>query len=404
MNLGGRLSWWAFGKWRHHYREWRSQNAEIRRAYPVVRCVGGRIESHSRRALLCYILDPFLDGYDPARAHRHSNHWHVIEIVKILYECGFAVDVTDYRNRRAPDGCRYDLVVGLDVGFATACRRARKRTPPVKLLLGTGAQTDQVAEAENGRLRALASRRGAMLRRRCRRRADDGPDYANAIAVVGNEWVLDTYRKRCDAALFAVPNTIIDGVVPVLAGKDFPTARKRFLWLASYAAVSRGLDVCLEVFRDAPDLELFVCGNIAHEKDFTAIYQHELKGCTNIHEIGWVDVTSREFQELVRQCAFILYPSASDGMPGSVINGMAAGLIPVVTEAAGVDTGGFGHIIQDCTPECVMNIVRTVSERDAAELDGEAKEVLEFTRRRYSKDAFSKAFRQCLDATLAMHE
>ena len=138
MNLGGRILWWTFGKWRHHYRLWRSQNAEIYRAYPVVRYAGGRQEGHSRRALLCYILEPFLEGYDPARAHRHSNHWRVIEIVKALQERGFNVDVTDYRNRRAPDGRRYDFVVGLDVGFASACRRIRKRTPPLKLFLGTG--------------------------------------------------------------------------------------------------------------------------------------------------------------------------------------------------------------------------------------------------------------------------
>ncbi len=386
------IKWWLLGKWRHHYREWQSANAEIRRKYPTVYNVCRAVKPE-QKALVCYLLRPFLPDYSQEEARQHSNHWRVRQLVELLNEFGFEVDVTDYRNHDAPDGRNYKLVIGLDVGFYSACGQLGKKNDVMKILLGTGAHTEQVARAEKARLSALYRRRGYKLKRRSRTRQDKGPGIADAIFVVGNEWVKNTYRERSTARIFEMPNTIIPGLTSTIANKDFRQARKRFLWLASYAAVHRGLDLLLEVFAKLPEFELYVCGSIKHERDFIDVYRNELNNLPNIHFGGWIDVTSDQFAKLTEKCAYLIYPSASDGMPGSVVNGMAAGLIPVVTLESGMDTGGYGKLIPVCTLEAIRSLVMELGEANPLELKHEAEALVEFARSRFSKKEFVKVLR-----------
>lgn len=399
--LAGRVfakaRWWGYTKWRHVLSPLLWRLRERRRVYPVVRGVRGN-QPATRKALLDFVVEPFLPGYDGSAAKTHSNWSHVVTMAELLNEMGYEVDVTDWRNRRAPPARNYDVVLGVHQAFTASCRRPAPNC--TKIYLGTGAWGEQAVSGEEARLRQLRERRGVGLRRRYRVELDRGPLYADAVFVLGSEWVCQTYRDVVDVPILSYPNTVIDGVRTTLRGKCFSEARSRFLWLSGFAAVHRGLDVVLEVFRDLPRCELWVCGSIEHEHDFMALYRAELTETPNIHFVGWVDVTGDVFAEITSKCAYLLYPSASDGMPGSVVTAMASGLVPLVTREAGIDTGGLGRLIPECTPECVRGLVLDAAGRDPAELAREADRVVAFTRTRYSEDAFRTAFRECLCAVL----
>jgi len=266
--------------------------------------------------------------------------------------------------------------------------------------LGTGAHADQVKLAENHRLRQLKRRRGIACRRRYRLIADKGPDIADAIFVIGDNWVRETYSRRTSARIFPICNTVVDGVVTTLDTKDFNKARKAFLWIASYAAIHRGLDVLLEVFADISDLELHICGGIEYEKDFFQFYRKQLLETRNIYFHEFVDVTSDVFTSITSQVGYVIYPSASDGMPGSVVNSMAAGLVPLLTREAGIDTGGFGKIINECNNNVIRNTVLRASAVKPETLRKEAEQVAEFARRRYSIEAYCTQFKDSMEAVL----
>ena len=366
------LKWRLFVKWSRLFIDLRNRRRAMYRAYPVVRGLKRGL-GESRRALLDYVVDPFLPLPDGNMKSWHSNWRESQLIASILLDMGYTVDVTDWRNMRAPSAREYDLVLGVHEAYSVSC--ARRPREAMKIYLGTGAYAGQAIAAEEERLEGLERRRGTRLRRRYRTTMDRGPHLSDAVFAMGDDWVCETYRKAVNVPVFQYPNIITGGVKDSLAGKDFTRATRRFLWQASFAAVHRGLDILLDVFRATPECELWVCGGIECEHDFVSLYRKELRETNNIHFLGWMDVSGRDFCMMASQCAYIIYPSASDAMPGSVINCMAAGLIPIVTKESGVDTGGLGRLIASVDLDVVRALVIEASEADARDVEERAHQV-----------------------------
>jgi hypothetical protein len=83
-----------------------------------------------------------------------------------------------------------------------------------------------------------------------------------------------------------------------------------------------------------------------------------LYGQQNIHPVGFVGINSRKFSDVVRKCAFLIYPSCAEGQSGAVVQGMHSGLIPMVTIEAGVDMDDFGIILpSDSLDEIEKNVL-----------------------------------------------
>jgi hypothetical protein len=78
-----------------------------------------------------------------------------------------------------------------------------------------------------------------------------------------------------------------------------------------------------------------VCSYFKSEKDFCALYQHELFASPNVFPIGRINVRSAQFQRLLADTAFAILPSASEGSPGSIIQCASGGLIPVISRYCG---------------------------------------------------------------------
>ena len=128
--------------------------------------------------------------------------------------------------------------------------------------------------------------------------------------------------------MFEVPNPSAVSY-PWFEDKDFAAARTRFLWIGSRGLVHKGLDLVLEAFARMPEVHLTVCGPIHEEPAFEAAFRRELYETPNIETLGWVDIASPAFAELLKRTVALVYPSAAEACCGTVVNSMQAGLIPV---------------------------------------------------------------------------
>ena len=110
-----------------------------------------------------------------------------------------------------------------------------------------------------------------------------------------------------------------------------------------------------------PQYRLRVCGPVHGEQDFVSAYHKELFETPNIRTIGWVDIGSREFADITKQCIGLIYPSSCEGGGGTVITCMHAGLIPIVSYESSVDLNGFGVMLMNCSIEEITRSIEMIS-------------------------------------------
>lgn len=394
-----RAAWWhGFDRWRRKFADAVARHREITKPYPLLQNVGG-VPSSRKRALLCYNVDPFLSDFDATQFRSHCNRWRSTKIVELLGLCDYQVDATDWRNMHSPPGRDYDLVFGLGRAFTASCKKKEASTKTI--YFGTGTAAEQTIAAEHAGIRELRKRRGQACRARPLWR-DRGQRLADAIFVVGDRWTQNTYQPT-DAPIYECPNSVVDGIADTTPHRRFEEARRNFLWMAAYGAIRRRLDIVLEAFSELPDYNLWICGGIEYERDFFQLYRRELTELPNVRYMGRVDVTSEQFAEITSRCGYILCPSRSDGMPGSVVNSMAAGVVPMVTEEAGMDTGGLGIGIPEIENDTIRELVIQAADADPIQLKRQAQQVCSFARARYSQQAFRDAFRRHLTEVLEYH-
>jgi glycosyltransferase involved in cell wall biosynthesis len=223
---------------------------------------------------------------------------------------------------------------------------------------------------------------------------------ANAIVGFGNEFNMNSWREAFNIPVYPFDNYGFKETGFVFDSKDFSKARRNFLFFASKSQMQKGLDLLLEIFPKHPHLHIYICSGYKRELDFCACYHMELYDTANIHPIGYVRVNGPKYNELVRKCAFVIAPSCSEGQPGSVVQCMYSGLIPLVTKEAGIDTEDFGITFADDSLEEIERVIIDVSELPETwhrEHSTRTREVSEY---KFSEDAFTDRWRNMLTEIL----
>lgn len=302
---------------------------------------------------------------------------------------GFRVEVCDYDDSRyvPPSDC----VVAIDLHSNLERWEHELPVGCVKILHATGCHWRFQNEAEIQRLRNLQQRRGVELAPRRQVLPTCAAEVADHISLLGNNFTMDTLRPS-GKPLTRIPiSSAYEFESP--HGRDFESAKRRFLWLGSYGMVHKGLDLVLEAFAAMPDLQLTVCGRPEKEEDFFAEYRKELTQLPNISLRGWIALDSPEFLEIARTHAAVVYPSAAEGGGGSVIHCMHAGMLPICTDGASVDLQSFGLLIERGDVGAVRHGVGLVSSMEASELAQRSLASWDYARTVHTRTKFSENYR-----------
>jgi glycosyltransferase involved in cell wall biosynthesis len=156
----------------------------------------------------------------------------------------------------------------------------------------------------------------------------------------------------------------------------------------------------LEIFPKYPDLHLYICSEFAKEADFCSCYHKELHETPNIHPIGWITVNGPKYDELVKKCAFVIHPTCSEGQPGSVVQCMYSGLIPLVTKETGIDTEDFGITFEGDGLEEIERVILEVSRQPESWHRERSIRTRKVSEKKYSEDAFMERWRNMLGEIL----
>lgn len=292
--------------------------------------------NYQKKVLVSYITHPF-------RRHSlsHTNYYAVTSAAKIFNELGYAVDVINYEGK-VPNLEKYDVIYGFGDVFQKYFESGLKGKKTI--YYGSGMHVCHQNSESLRRIKDVFERKGVWLARSARfveKTWTHQTSLVDGIIALGNEVCKKSYSKFYDGKIIELPNNFFKTCNgSYILENKCETANKSFLWFGGPGLVHKGLDLCLDYFVTRPDLTLHICGNIECEPDFTKTYEKELFHTANIHLHGFVKIDSETFKDVLRSCAFLVFPSCSEGgCPGVLTVVGNGGLIPIISKGTSISTG-----------------------------------------------------------------
>lgn len=348
-----------------------------------------------KRALLCYSVAPFL------RARRlHPNELEAQALVTALMRHGYDVDVVDYRRRAIRKG--YDLCFGFGNAYEDQIIRGLSDR---YILYSTGAPASvQVENTLNAMKRAQEH--------------DDVPYSVSSEELIrmpeaiwhAQQKLSDLYLQLGTAAQSAKFSRYYGPEVtyapslyfrsPVAAPRrgevDFAHSRTHFTWFAGRGVLHKGLDICMRVFSERPDLVLHVFYS-NHKAVAPLLHKYGRNG--NIIYHGHIAVDHPKFKETMAKCAFALLPSCSEAMATSVVTQCGnAGLLPVVTEEVGFDFDESSFVpIYTLDDDGLRKTLSLLDECSTKQLLDRSRAAASYTQGKHSIEEYSRKLDQILE-------
>jgi len=357
-------------------------------------------ETHPKGyVLLSHVLRAFLLSPGQPIPIEHHHSWVALQMAKTFLDLGYGVDVINFHNMNFWP--RRDYAVMVDTRWNLERLASVLNVDCIKVLhIDTAHPLFQNA-AEARRLLELQQRRGITLKPWRFEVPHLGIEHADYATMNGNQFSIDTFRYA-GKKIFPVP-VAAPVLYPWPDTKDWEGCRNHFLWLNSGGLIHKGLDLILEAFIDMPECHLTICGPVDGEQNFKRAYHKELYETPNIHTMGWVNVSSDRFIDLTNRCVGILSASCSESRSGSVIGGMHAGLIPIISYESGVDVDGFGVVLPRCSVEEIQRAVRRVASLAGVELQGMARSAWESARKHHTRERWAEVYREAIHSIFALH-
>ena len=369
-----------------HYRQMR----EYEVAYNVNQT------NYEKHCLLQYIVQPFLDNNEYAK-NSHQNQWQVVALAEEIGKFGYNIDVRNWDDRINRLKNRYDLVIDICPGVNDTYNEQMK-SGCCRIAYLTGMNPSVANRNEQMRLNELSERRGVLLPSE-RQPAPLTRDIEkfDAFFYIGNLYNIKSYDEFCLPPVYFIKNTGYTFPFSIRFERKNP---KKFLFLASSGQVHKGLDLLLEIFgKEGFPFELYVCSSFRSEETFCKVYKKELFSTPNIHAVGFVDIMGEQFHEIAETCSFVLLPSCSEGIAGSVLTAMSAGIIPIVSRECGFENDEVIHL-KDCEIESIKTAIRYYGGKNNEWVIKESERVQNLVKERYSEKGFILSIRCALDEVL----
>ncbi len=355
----------------------------------------------TKKVLLSYITEPFTLGL----SYAHTNLRECYTAGEIFNELGYRVDVIDFSSTRRIDFSDYDVIYGM--GAVLERSFYQNARPLVRIFYGTGCNPAFSNIQTILKVRSFKERHGPFLIDSSRivpTSTDAQVLLSDAVIVLGNEFVLNTYRvndpeggnRYCRTDIFF--NDAVDLDVQT---KDFSVAKKHFLWFGSGGLLHKGLDVLIDIFLTRPDLTLHICGAPAREEGFFQFYNPYLSGSPNIVNHGFVKMESPEFLHLMQICGYTVFPSVSEGGAPAILNVMAnGGLVPIVTRSTGVDLDTVGEVLETDSMAGFAEAIDHAAAAPEEVLKQRAVQAKQYVRENYSFDKYKSTLKSHITSVL----
>jgi glycosyltransferase involved in cell wall biosynthesis len=356
--------------------------------------------SFDKTVLLSYIKNVFINS-DARNDRSHTNRYTTYIIAEILSELGYNVDVINYYDQLNEDYRHYELVIGLGKALDYVIENRSSKDKTKVIWFGTGCNPLFSNFATLNRLDDFYNRNKLLLFSSTRYIKEDWPlqhEFSDWIILHGSTFAKSTYKSKNISTIHA-PVFVYHSFSRT--SEDWSNAKKNYLWFGSGGLIHKGLDLLLDTFKNRPNVNLHICGNLEEELQFFNYAKEIIDTNINIHYHGFVDVKSLIFREILRSCAFVIFPSVSEGNSPSVITCMAnGGLIPIVPKSTDIDLNEFGISIKELNVNAIIESINESQLLSTDDLKNQSKKILEESTKLNSFEYFREDFKLKLQVAI----
>ena len=227
-------------------------------------------------------------------------------------------------------------------------------------------------------------------------------DIADKIYLNGNDFIRDTFPEHIKDRIISMDNIAGNLNGKVSLRKHIPEKRA-FLWHAGSGAIHKGLDLCLEVFARHPNWELYITGDFKREGDFLRAYEKELR-LPNIHNHGWLVVSSDRFRKIVSDCIAFILPTCAESQSSAAVTCLSLGLYPIISRESGVDLPeNCGLYLDSLTIADVEEKIEQLLSMNDADILEQISVIQQDALVRYSRERFRKVMTEHIERALEGH-
>jgi glycosyltransferase involved in cell wall biosynthesis len=351
----------------------------------------------NNRALVSYLSAPFAGGPQ----NKHTNHLECLFATKTLSEMGYNVDVIDFDHHKRIDYKQYDVIYGFGNQFEQSFYDSSfigKR-----IVYSPGCNTVYSNLVSCLRLKDYMRNGGSLNPNLLRTTGEAWPlqkYLSDAVICLGNEFVLNTYKQDYDQTSYyrinCFPLELKEDIG--LIKKDFSTAKYNLLWFGSQGSVHKGLDLVLRLIDQHPNLKLYIRGlSLKHEHDIINQFQY-LIAQNRLDIKPFVDINSKEFNELMQTCGAVIFPSASEGGAAALLTVMKHGsLIPIITKACGLDIDDISFVANETSFDAIGNQLNRYLKTKDTELEELSKRIRQEVTEHYSQELYQNHLKKILN-------
>ena len=342
-----------------------------------------------KKILLCY-LDYERTVRELRQHFGHTNRQEMMQIIKVCIDFNLRIDICACYDTDSFELIRendYDYIFG----FGETFLHAKEKNPHAKAIFYTTENPYYVSfERETERIEYLKERTGKSypLERTGVYYKQDDERKADCIICLGEK----AYFKH-----LGVP---VERIWPsALKNPDFQLnfskkKKTNFLVYGVDGFVHKGNDLLIEIFKNHPEWELYLCGARGAEKAKEAGYATLPE---NVHAMGFVDTLSDKFIELADQCYFLLLPSCSESPSTSVLTGLRHGILPITMRGNGLDElEAYCRFFEDYHIASVEATIQRAVEENEECLKEQSKAAMEYADKHFTLEAFTKQMREAL--------
>lgn len=338
--------------------------------------------------LLSYITYPFLVDKKKDMTG-HTNYFEARAMADEFLSRGYAVDVIDTTNASFIPKKNYDFFIDTHDNMERLAPLLNKDC--VKILHTTTCHWLFNNTASYQRASNLFLRRNVALKPERLLTPRNNSEHADILLLLGNEHTQSTYGHT-NKPIHTIPiSTTL--TYSYDEHKDFKNTKKNFVWLGGAGAVHKGVDLLLEAFSHTSELTLTLCGKYT-DPQFVAVYDKEINRTPQIVSKGNLDLGGKIFDTIRKSSTFIISPSCAEGQSGSVIIGMHAGLIPIISKESGINTHDFGITLKNNSLEEIEKTAREASLLPDETLREMSRRACAYAQKYHTRAMFTKKFKE----------